>query len=191
MQGWPASHRPRATFPTVLLQRATSYTWANMNITPSLPNSHTHLCSDRFITNITHQHDNDRTLQAINCYAWYLVGLLGNYWAARNRAKSRMRLVCRGLATPNNGRGFRQPFSDWASRSSGVSPNNYYYPDDPYLVFFKFFAKHTFSGCWKFMQFFCFLRIIIFKFMQLMFFRCHKLRFVNGRARASWNRSVT
>ena len=61
-QGWPTSQRLRATFFTVLPQRATSYIWAHMNITPSLPLSHTHtdLCSARFIVNVTHQHDNDR-----------------------------------------------------------------------------------------------------------------------------------
>jgi len=36
-----------------------------MNITPSLPHSHTYLCSVRFIVNVTRQHDNDMTLQAI------------------------------------------------------------------------------------------------------------------------------
>jgi len=36
-----------------------------MNITSSLPHSHTHLCSARFIANVTHQHDNDRNLQAL------------------------------------------------------------------------------------------------------------------------------
>jgi len=46
-----------------------------MNITPSIPHSHTHLCSATFV-NIIHQHDIDRTLQAIYCYACYLVGLL-------------------------------------------------------------------------------------------------------------------
>jgi len=30
----------------------------------------------KFIVNITHQHDNDKTLQAIICYAHYLMGLL-------------------------------------------------------------------------------------------------------------------
>ena len=40
--GWPASHRPRATFVIVLPQRATSFTWAHMNINPSLPHTHTH-----------------------------------------------------------------------------------------------------------------------------------------------------
>jgi len=40
MQGWPTSQRSRATFLTVLQQRATSYTWAHMNITPSLLLSH-------------------------------------------------------------------------------------------------------------------------------------------------------
>jgi len=53
-----------------------SYAWAYMNITPSLPHSHTYLCSVRFITYITHQHDNDRNSQAIYFYACYLLGLL-------------------------------------------------------------------------------------------------------------------
>ena len=43
-----------------------------MNIAPSLPHSHTYLCSARFIVNVTHQHDNDRNLRAIYCYACYL-----------------------------------------------------------------------------------------------------------------------
>ena len=63
-------------FSFVLLQRATSYTWAHINITPSLPHSHTRLCSARFIVNITHQHDNGITLPATYCYACYLVLLL-------------------------------------------------------------------------------------------------------------------
>jgi len=77
VQKWPTSQRPSATFFTVLPQRATPYTWAHMNITPSLPHSRTYLCSARFIVNITHhwyQHHNDRNLQAIY-YACYLVGL--------------------------------------------------------------------------------------------------------------------
>ena len=73
-QGWPTSQRPRTTFLTVFLQRATSYTPANVNITLSLPHSHAYLCSVRFIVNVTHQHD--RILQTIYCYASYLVGLL-------------------------------------------------------------------------------------------------------------------
>jgi len=76
VQGRPTSQRPRATFLTVLPQRATSYTWAHMNITPSLPHSPTCLCSARFIVNITHRYDNDGNLQGIYCYARYLVGLL-------------------------------------------------------------------------------------------------------------------
>jgi len=44
VQGWSTNQRPRATFLTVLPQRATSYTWAHMNIT-SLPHSHAILCS--------------------------------------------------------------------------------------------------------------------------------------------------
>jgi len=76
LQGWPTNQRPRATFLTVLPQRATSYTWAHMNITRSLPHSRTYLYSARFTVNITHQHDNDRTLQAIYCYACCLMGIL-------------------------------------------------------------------------------------------------------------------
>ena len=65
---WPTNQRPRATYLSVLPQRATSYTWAHMNISPSLHHSHTYLCSVRSIANITHQHDNDRNLQAIYSY---------------------------------------------------------------------------------------------------------------------------
>jgi len=50
---------------TVLPQRATSYTWAHMYNTPSLHYSHTYPYSAGFIVNITHQHDNDRTLHVI------------------------------------------------------------------------------------------------------------------------------
>jgi len=73
-KGWSTSLRSRAPFLAVLPQRATSYTWAHMNITPSLPRSHTYICSARFIVNITHEHDNDRNLQAVYCYACYVVG---------------------------------------------------------------------------------------------------------------------
>jgi len=101
LQGWPTSQKPRATFLTVLQQRTISHTWAHMkNITPSLPHPRTHICIARFIANITHhQQDNDRTLQGIYCYAWYLVGLLiYNYVrVAWNWAKSRMWLVSRYL----------------------------------------------------------------------------------------------
>ena len=99
LQGWPTSQKPRATFLTVLQQRTISHTWAHMkNITPSLPHPRTHICIARFIANITHhQQDNDRTLQGIYCYAWYLVGLLiYNYVrVAWNWAKSRMWLESR------------------------------------------------------------------------------------------------
>ena len=64
-QGWPTSQIPRATFLTMLSQRATSYTWAQMNITPPLYHWNKYLCSARFIVNITKQDDNDWTLQAI------------------------------------------------------------------------------------------------------------------------------
>jgi len=63
-----------------VIARVTSYTWAHMNITPSLPHSNTYLGLARFIVNITHQHDNDRTLQGIYCYACYLVELLIITW---------------------------------------------------------------------------------------------------------------
>jgi len=42
----------------------------------SSPHSHTYLCSAGFIVNVTHQHDNERTLHAIYCDVCYLVGLL-------------------------------------------------------------------------------------------------------------------
>jgi len=46
LQGWPTSQKPRATFLTVLQQRAISYTWAHMkNITPPLPRPLTYLHS--------------------------------------------------------------------------------------------------------------------------------------------------
>jgi len=70
------SQRSRATFLTALPQRATPYTLAHTNITPSLPHSNTYLCSSTFVVNIRHQHDNDRTLQAIYCNACHLVGHL-------------------------------------------------------------------------------------------------------------------
>jgi len=50
-----------------------------MNIAPSLPHSHTYLCSARFIVTITHEHDNDRNLQAIHFYTCYLVGRLSRW----------------------------------------------------------------------------------------------------------------
>ena len=46
-----------------------------MNITISLPHPHTYLYLVRFIVNITHQHDNNKTLQGIYCYECYLLGL--------------------------------------------------------------------------------------------------------------------
>ena len=46
-QGWPTSQRLRATFFSVLLQRATSYTLAYVIITPSFtPAGGAFLCSD-------------------------------------------------------------------------------------------------------------------------------------------------
>jgi len=76
-QGWPTSQRPRATFLTVLPQRPTSYTWAHMNISHPISSSLAHIpLPATFVVTITHQHDNDRTLQDIYCHASYLVGLL-------------------------------------------------------------------------------------------------------------------
>jgi len=40
------------------------------------PHTHTYLCSAWYIVYITQQHDKDRTLQAIYCYACCLMGLL-------------------------------------------------------------------------------------------------------------------
>jgi len=75
--GQPVRDQEPHFFTSVLPQRTTTYTWAHMNISPSLPHPHTYLCITRIIVNITHQHDNDRTLQkAIYCYACHLVGLL-------------------------------------------------------------------------------------------------------------------
>ena len=75
-QGWPTSQRPRATFLTVLPQRATSYTLAHMKITPSFPHWHTYPYSTTFVVHTAHQHGNDRIFQAIYCHACYLAGLL-------------------------------------------------------------------------------------------------------------------
>jgi len=72
-QGWATSQRPKATFPIVLPQRATSYAWAHVNIIPSFPHPNTYLCPATFSVNITHQHDKDRTLQAVYCNVRYLV----------------------------------------------------------------------------------------------------------------------
>ena len=55
--------------------------------------SNTCHCSGTFIVNITHQHDYDRTHQAICCFACYFVGLVVEL------RKSRMRLANRELAT--------------------------------------------------------------------------------------------
>ena len=63
----------------MFLQRATSYTRYNdrMNITPPLTHTRLHIpLLSRFIVNVTHQHYNDRTLQAIYYHAYYLVGIL-------------------------------------------------------------------------------------------------------------------
>ena len=43
---------------------------------PPLTYSRTYLRSATFIVNVTQQHDNNRSLPAIYCYACYLVGLL-------------------------------------------------------------------------------------------------------------------
>ena len=64
-QGWPTSLRRRATFLTVLQQRAISYTRTYKKITPPLTYSRTYLCSATFIVNFTHQHNNNRSLPAL------------------------------------------------------------------------------------------------------------------------------
>jgi len=64
-QGWPTSQGPRDTSLTVLPQRATSYTWAYMNITPALPHAHTYLCSARFIVSISHRHSHQACFHAV------------------------------------------------------------------------------------------------------------------------------
>jgi len=72
--GRPVRHQ-KPHFISVLLQKPTSYTRACINTSPSLPHSYTYLCSVTFAANITHQCDDDRTLQAIYCHARYCVGL--------------------------------------------------------------------------------------------------------------------
>ena len=76
LQEWPTSLRQRATFLIVLQQRAISYTRAYKKITPPLTYSGTYIYSATFIANVTHQHDNNKSLPGIYCYACYLVGLL-------------------------------------------------------------------------------------------------------------------
>jgi len=76
LQGPPTSQRPRTTFLTVLPRRATSYTQMGTHEHHPISSSHTYFCLARFIVNITHQHDNDRTLKAIYCCACYFVGFL-------------------------------------------------------------------------------------------------------------------
>ena len=75
LQGWPTSQRVTATFLTVFQQNATcdvhlyGHTWRTVSTFC--------LARLRFIVNITHhQHDNNKTLQGIYCYACYLVRLL-------------------------------------------------------------------------------------------------------------------
>ena len=100
-QGWPTSQRPTTTFPFVLLQRATSYTWAHMNITPiSSSLKHVPLLSHIYCKY------NTPTWQGQNFTSHLLLCMLfsgtsNNYVrAAWNRAKSHMRLASYGLATP-------------------------------------------------------------------------------------------
>jgi len=55
--GQPVKGQARATFLSILCySKAISYTWAHMNITPSLPHSHTHfylICCEYHTTNKT------------------------------------------------------------------------------------------------------------------------------------------
>jgi len=44
-----------------------------------ISSSHTYFCLARFIVNITHQHDNDRTLKAIYCACYFVGFLVYNY----------------------------------------------------------------------------------------------------------------
>ena len=71
-QGWPTS-QTKSHISYGVTAKAESHTWAHMNITPSLPQSH--ITQIQYV-NITNQHNNDRTWQGIYCYACYLVGLL-------------------------------------------------------------------------------------------------------------------
>jgi len=60
-QGWTTSQRRRATSLTTMIpQRATSYTLSHMNIIPSLPHSHTYLCS-----NIAYEHSHQARFHAM------------------------------------------------------------------------------------------------------------------------------
>jgi len=105
--GWPTSQRPRATFLTVLQQRATSYTWAHMNVNSSLPHSHmTYFCLATFIckyhTPPTWQWQNfTRHLLLCMLFSGTSGNGVYNYArAARNWAKSCMWLTSHGLAIP-------------------------------------------------------------------------------------------
>ena len=91
VQGWPTGKRTsqRATFRPVFPQRPTSYTWTHVNVTPSLPYSHTHLFATKFIVNSTRQ-SNDTNLQAIYCYSCNLVGL----WHSLSWITSSSNMAC-------------------------------------------------------------------------------------------------
>ena len=79
-QGWPTTLRRRATFFTVLQQRAISYTRAYKKITPPLTYLSTYLCLATFIVNVTHQHDNNRSLSAIYCVGLLAFLVLSNFF---------------------------------------------------------------------------------------------------------------
>jgi len=76
-QGWPTNQIPRVCQISSDCVIAMSHI-IHMGIHEHHPISYlyTYLCSARFIVNVTHQHDSDRTLQGICCFACYLVGLL-------------------------------------------------------------------------------------------------------------------
>lgn len=68
-QGWPTSQRPTATFFYCVTAKSYIIRMGTHEHHPSFPPSlshthahkkYTHLCSARFIVNVTHQHDNDR-----------------------------------------------------------------------------------------------------------------------------------
>jgi len=89
-QGWPSSQRRRATFLTVLPQRASSYTWAHVNIT-HLFLTHTHTCAQLDLLQISHTNMTTTKLLSSRLLLCMLFsGTSGNYVsAAWNWAKSR------------------------------------------------------------------------------------------------------
>ena len=100
LQGWPTIQKPRTHFLLCCSKEPDHTHGRTWRTKPHLFLTHEHICLARFIANITHRQDNDRTLQGICSYACYLMRLLVyNYVrAAWNWAKSRMWLVSRRLA---------------------------------------------------------------------------------------------